>query len=1737
MSARRKLLAMSVALCVSSLASSAQDFVKSQRQFLKQGIYRISPGSLYERLQWPRPPSEVGRPRPVERSQGEVVKSVPARSAESLVPVAEDTRRAKSSAAPVPAPPSTKGAKAKVSPKKSPVRLQSPSTTWLWRTAGVVAVTMVLLLALMRLLRRRRAAREIEQLEPAPHRGKPFESPPSPGPEAEVQAPESLADLSAPGMTHDLETVAPPPVIAPAALARHVARRGAPEDKRTLPCPRASVDLAPTRNTEPDSDDAARAPSGGEQEIAQIGAVRLVWITSGNLRNNHIYVPLEFFPADSIGGADGTLTAPKAVSVTFHPGVTVVTDIDGARKILRDRDGVRDFFVRGDVREGDFVHITRTGAYSYEVRKVAAPGVDLSTAGRAAPPQPIVEKPIVGAVARDGHPEAPDQQEEVSPPLAQALTVPALALVAENDTALAPVDHADVHAIPTPDGAVGPIEFDAEAEARSSLPHRDGDDRGAPDDSGSAPEPTGAVPAPVEATVSDFEAKRLPETEAPVPAPDGTLPVAAVLVPAVGDEARARETAPDARKDSQAPEIDAAQARPAERPPWSAPAPKSIEDRVAAGQFPVAPSPEADASNYVGEEAPVTAAPAADKLPLAEPTATPVEGLLQNGGETLVVSKPPAKPLPLRAPDAVAFAALRHKWKDELFGAILSRVGIDGPDGRPLYAYPVEEDELAAIKAFVSRRIRLAEAFESTGAAFVFWAAEHIRAHYPRAGERRLAWAFLFEAFGLAEDKPFGRRLVSQGFNWWRRGVRQAENGNNLYLYSLLFEGGLPEALLQEGLYRRVILGLMSDIEKEGGARAAPAVVASIAQRRLMALPQTFQSDDFVRLLAEFGQALARLRAAAPVDLPAENIESWLSSHQSDWAQTLPLRASAETVKRLILPALQIEREPAPIGGPLVTRQLRRDPDGGWHGQISFAEQFWLPAAFLAEGQGLRLRLIPGGALVKGAGAPLLFAAPERNGWRAQLSGRSGAATARLPLSAPVVFSAFADGRCVGDIELDSGLPEPAEAVTLWRPAESTGGFSSDALTLSPTGRTRAPCLWALAPPGVRPVSETGLRVEGPEPAADGALWRVTGKGALSFGETRLLIETASDTEGPEARLVAIGATLAGWKIARRGGLVFLGDPTLYGQRDGQDLTALSDRSLTMDKSGRTFAQQTAGWVENGATLCRLRYVSLPPKTVISMRETAGGAARLTIEGLGAGRLLATASARDVRTQAMLVGGACEMTLTTAGAAPGEVTLRLSDPATGVALELVAPWPARSGMLLDGKGARLDRPGAVAAETLVEWRAIVPPDMSGDLHVSLQGAQEIILPAAGETPLGAHLTLIRALLAQDGPDARVNISLVVGGFESPRLEVRRYADGAVIQNGVLRVGLDRDAPAPPETALADFLETPRAIGLHVTDLREATARRLEATAPCDLRALLGESGGPWLIQARLDGRPQRAVFFSPRPSSGTRRDDRIASYADKWRALTLEPRNPEWTRLWKVLEALTEGGDAGCADEAQALAQAPEALVMLALRVRRNALGMALGLDLAAPIFWPALPVTAFVTAVRRDYTRRRDAFIQIVGEAEAENDAATELVARIGDILALRPELAAHFGRALIDAGLISHAFNEQASPGLRESLAPKSLDDLGMKAARRFDKLPHGLRGVAPRRRPPGRVFDTDTQAVIDAPIVTAEIAAGQRVATPKETLMLIGLRLIDPEYFDRAVPAALAFYLETIGCVAPA
>ena len=156
--------------------------------------------------------------------------------------------------------------------------------------------------------------------------------------------------------------------------------------------------------------------------------------------------------------------------------------------------------------------------------------------------------------------------------------------------------------------------------------------------------------------------------------------------------------------------------------------------------------------------------------------------------------------------------------------------------------------------------------------------------------------------------------------------------------------------------------------------------------------------------------------------------------------------------------------------------------------------------------------------------------------------------------------------------------------------------------------------------------------------------------------------------------------------------------------------------------------------------------------------------------------------------------------------------------------------------------------------------------------------------------------------------------------------------------------------------------------------------------------------------------------------------------------------------------------------------------------------------------------------------------------DARAAAEAALHaLVGRLTRILAHRPEWCGHIGHALAGTGLIEGIVQDSSFVEVlgRVIIAnPKEiLLNQAQEAARRFERLPNGVGGVTPLNRP-GELprFHPYCQSVIDAPLVAAEMAVGVRPPPDvDERLKLINLRLVDPSYFDDALPAALHLYME--------
>ncbi len=1044
---------------------------------------------------------------------------------------------------------------------------------------------------------------------------------------------------------------------------------------------------------------------------------------------------------------------------------------------------------------------------------------------------------------------------------------------------------------------------------------------------------------------------------------------------------------------------------------------------------------------------------------------------------------------------------------------ILNNSALKSVDGRPLFRYTQTDAQHRRLGEMLRTRLATGEALPSTAAGFVYWAAEYIRANF-KAGDH-LSWDFIFRGIGLKRDRNFGISLVERGLRWWARKVLHSDGGQRRFLYSLMAEGGLPEGLIvTEGQKRRSLLNLVSEVEKAG--HLGPEIVSGAVQRCLGELPQVFQDQGIAELLADLALKLVELRGHIPLDVSQDVFEAWLNQNCPNWQDELPLRMSPAVLNTLILPALRSARAAAAVRQTsAVRRELRLRNDSIWVGIIVVEPSGVIAAQFLPlSTAGLRLRLLPRDTDL--AARLTLVASPEESGWSYIRFGGAGPLRTTFALDRPLLLAAYADGSEKGELVLDPGRPSPEEAVSLWRAADPSEGEKPTCLVPQPgNGRSKAGWLWVLATKDIEPFISGDLTLGAPQEAEGGTLWPVTGRGQIRFGTETLHVTTGADSESEEAQIQVFGSIMYGWRRLD-GTPIFLGQPSFAGESGARGLYTIAP--LIRPGLARALGSKVVEWEENGEILARTRLVILPEALRLLLREMSAGQVRLTASGLDQGWVLHLSGGSVAEVALANSNGAAEISLTVTGRAPADLRLQLRDPAQGAVIDLIALWPARVGMIVDPQGQRLDRDLALSFDALVGWRAVVPYGQSGTLRLCLTTvpAAPIALSVSGEFRLAAILPLIRMLLAQGGPDARVNLRLVVAGDEGRRLELGRFDTMPTIEGAILRNSGD--------------------LRLHAVDLNDPT-RRIDLATSGNIslqeRLALPSTTPPegddalWLVQAVSEEQGRIRAFVWPgMPVAFSTRDARIGGFATQWSEMMRDARNPGWKRIWSLIEAATSGGNAAILDQVQALAKVPEAAIALAFRVPETDVHEALAIESLAPIFLPTVSVQAFEAALRMDFSYHKRRFGLIYdGETKAKHEAGAALARRIGIILSQRPDLAGHFSQAMNKLGIPPFYESAGVFKPLPKFANVGALENCAGEMARQAEtlgKLPIGPVAITARI---GQKFSPDLRSIIDAPIVCAEVALGLRPKlTPVEVLQILALRLKDSPYFDNALPLAL-------------
>jgi len=122
------------------------------------------------------------------------------------------------------------------------------------------------------------------------------------------------------------------------------------------------------------------------------GNKRLISITSGNVRNSHIYITglRDFFPTDCFGASSRSRHKPGRPITLLLDGLNEVVETDiprdaktgRPRRQFRERKWVRSFFRQHGLQAGDVLALEKVGerSYSLSVEEKSRPGLDLTFA-------------------------------------------------------------------------------------------------------------------------------------------------------------------------------------------------------------------------------------------------------------------------------------------------------------------------------------------------------------------------------------------------------------------------------------------------------------------------------------------------------------------------------------------------------------------------------------------------------------------------------------------------------------------------------------------------------------------------------------------------------------------------------------------------------------------------------------------------------------------------------------------------------------------------------------------------------------------------------------------------------------------------------------------------------------------------------------------------------------------------------------------------------------------------------------------------------------------------------------------------------------------------------------------------------------------------------------------------------------------------------------------------------------
>ncbi|QGM99985.1 STY4851/ECs_5259 family protein [Methylocystis parvus] len=1057
------------------------------------------------------------------------------------------------------------------------------------------------------------------------------------------------------------------------------------------------------------------------------------------------------------------------------------------------------------------------------------------------------------------------------------------------------------------------------------------------------------------------------------------------------------------------------------------------------------------------------------------------------------------------------------------------------PDERPLYRYRMADSEYEQAKKILRHLAsagRLMQPDARAGALFVGYCAEWFRRD---SDSTFLRWDD--PAPDLFPSVPYASKqaLTTSGLTYWRRPLRKSAYARE-FLLTVALEGGFPVRILAEGargwlkeylraIMRRAIAWRVDTLDE----------ILAIAEEERGRMRKSYQHDDFVALCSELVTRLLELRHKAEAESRAGIRNSaLLDAKYPGWRDELPIYVPAEDealVAELLAGLLDEKMTGLTTEGVEVRRYLVKR-EGEWHPALQLLADGEIPPAKLPSLTALsRVRAIATGELGNHLAGELALLEPplgEQRRWRVRPYTRTAKLLSDFPLAAPVTVTLSTPDGISHPWTWPRGEALRSEVLVFQEDEGSTPNEPLLRFFRSGSVNSPAKTLYVLVPQDwtVEPLTEDAAPEIMDVPALGRKLVRLTASAYFHSDEddaVRFRVEP--DTDGREYELELVPLVSAGFELAD----------------ESWELVAAPVRPLIREArkqprppgAGELFVRRPGGkWAPlagplNAAGLMELSWRDPVANIQVEKRQLAlvpddarikgvmkdAQRGEICLEGLPGW----TATVREAAC-AVDAADSSVLSIRFTGRPVYRLPMTLRPPA-GQPFDMIAPLVGRDAVIALADGSILT-PGQQVDVGALRGAVAVAPRRTV-IHLAAKGSKSgaIRIVVDGELPLGILRSAIDETLATlPGQDDLAELDFI-GDSRRP-IRISRYRHEQ----------LSRDC------SLVRWFP-PSGSSRVVPVARMILDPRLE-------RALEPAGDGMWQLPERCKGpclvylRDGVDVVSRPTPVAQPGAPDAytgvlvsalaIPDYEDRQRAVVdalsrLGRGEAGASDLKWLRDAATNlnGLPASAFDALKLLPCSAKTLIDLLLNARdaeeRSAIW---ALQNELPFLWLALPLRAWLSAMKRSCFALTDALESALGKKKAINEAVAWLRGVCGDLTALEPALEAIFGLVGLPIG------QAMDCPSLRD-LTSGYIRDQHQRGGDAPNDLAERLALIGLKLPPEIETKSHTDFAGLFAPVLLAASAREKLVLDPE--LALIARRTLreDPMYVSGSWPQLVKFY----------